>query len=288
MLITYGGHSQAAGVAVEKDRYLEFYDAFEDYVNSVKTQEVGEKTYFADMLVEGPISMKFAKEIEAMEPFGVGNRRPLFAIKVGRINSQRLKNGSAHFSYKTKALEMLDFNGENNVKPLSMPIEKTVLFELNLSTYKSREWLKGYVRHVEVTEENLEEILPFVLDELLEEIKGESSNDSLLQKINKKGLTIKDFIKELSTDRSDFGKVFNELLSLCGKQFQGEGSFASQYFEKEERLQAVFALKVFIELGIFEVRNGYLTYRENIKNALTNSKVYSKIYAERDAYVGNI
>jgi hypothetical protein len=104
---------------------------------------------FAEWNVDGEISTRFAHEIEALEPFGVGNRRPLFTTKVGKIKSQPLKSGSLHFSFKTEVLEMLDFNGEKHVYPLSLPIEKTVVFELNLSVFKNRETIKGYVRAIQ-------------------------------------------------------------------------------------------------------------------------------------------
>ena len=46
------------------------------------------------------------------------------------------------------------------------------------------------------------------------------------------------------------------------------------YFEKE---QLLFGLKVFIELNIFAVVNGKFVHNEKVKNALTNSSIYSKI-----------
>ena len=49
-------------------------------------------------------------------------------------------------------------------------------------------------------------------------------------------------------------------------------------FEKE---QLLFGLKVFIELNIFAVASGKLVHNEKIKNALTNSKIYSKKYVNK-------
>jgi hypothetical protein len=64
------------------------------------------------------------------------------------VNSIPLKKDSPHYSFKTDILDMLDFNGGANVLPLSLPVAKTVVFEPNLSVFKSRTSLKGYVRAV--------------------------------------------------------------------------------------------------------------------------------------------
>ena len=45
-------------------------------------------------------------------------------------------------------MEMLDFNGEKNVAPLSFDIEKDILFEVNLSTFKYKHSLTGYLKNI--------------------------------------------------------------------------------------------------------------------------------------------
>jgi ssDNA-specific exonuclease RecJ len=41
-------------------------------------------------------------------------------------------------------------------------------------------------------------------------------------------------------------------------------------------------MKVFVELGIFSIKGGLLNFNQKIKNALTNSNLYSKIYMLKD------
>ena len=53
--------------------------------------------------------------------------------------------------------------------------------------------------------------------------------------------------------------------------------FAKENCEGYDVKQFLFVLKVFVELNIFSIKNGQLLYNEKVKNALTNSKVYSKI-----------
>lgn len=144
-LIGFGGHSQAAGVSVEKEKFQDFRVAINQYI---KTIEKAEKTILVEWNIDKEFPHRFAKEIDRLEPFGVGNRRPLFTTEVGAVESLPLKAGSPHFSYKTSALEMLDFYGADNVFTLSLPINKKIVFEVNVSSYKNQDSIKGYVRTI--------------------------------------------------------------------------------------------------------------------------------------------
>ena len=53
--------------------------------------------------------------------------------------------------------------------------------------------------------------------------------------------------------------------------------FAKENCDGYDVQQFLFVLKVFVELNIFSIKNGQLLYNEKVKNALTNSQVYSKI-----------
>lgn len=284
-LVAFGGHSQAAGVTVEKHNFSLVLEKLDKIISAIPNEGIGEKSLYADMLLTEPISLRFAREIDLLEPFGVGNRRPLFATTVNEITSLPLKTGSAHYSYKTKAVEMLDFNGERNVTPLSLPIAKTVLFELNLSSYKNRESLKGYVRHVVLDLSNTNPIKPYIFKNELKNILGEKSNqDSEFYRANNLTATLNEFADFVSTDRTDFIGVFNRLLNVVDTPFSDSATFAIKHFDESEVYQAIFVLEVFFELGIFASEKGYFTYKEKIKNALTNSNIYSKINAIKVSY----
>ena len=287
LLVAFGGHSQAAGVAVEHKNYNALYDFLENYVNSLDFSTKEEKSIEVDMLIDYPISMRFAREVDMMEPFGVGNRRPIFATQVKEISALPLKSGSLHYSFKTDVVEMLDFNGEKDVKPLILPINKTVLFELNLSTFKNRESLKGFVKNIVVDFSDLEPIMPYIFAKKLKDFLPNSNTDND-EFLDFEQVKLSDFFDKISVDREDFITTFNKLRSFSGKQFIDNATFCIKYFDKNEIYQAILAAEVFIELGIFTVNNGYFTYCENIKNALTNSEVYSKIYTEKERYVRDI
>ncbi len=286
-LITFGGHSQAAGVAVEKNNFERLYQELEGYLANIKVDSVMEKTVFVDMDLYTRVTLNFARELERLEPFGVGNRRPLFSTLTGGVNSLPLKVGSPHYSFKTDVIDVLDFNGEKNVLPLSLPVEKRVLFEVNLSSYKNRESIKGYLRNVVLDYSDITLLKPYIFLYRLKEIMGVSIPEWLTdEKVS--GVLIDEFLDKISTDRSDFISVFTLLKSLSGKPFADTCSFIEKHFEDRENYQAILVTEVFLQLGIFTVKDGYFYYQEKIKNALTNSTLYSKINSLREGYVRDI
>ena len=354
-LMGFGGHFQAAGVSISKENFIAFDKAINKYI---KEQYAGVDTtqkLYVEWEINEKFSFNFAREISLLEPFGVGNKSPLFATAVKDIEALPLKENSPHYSFKTNAIDMLDFNGQNDVMPLSLDIDKKVVFETNLSTFKGKEYLKGYVKAVCVDYKDMSNLtldaFNVQLDTLLQEedefeiidktqieikngygtlyvvsdeknlknypqlkdlnrsfIKVESKNCSneivyapieiidgyerviyldkpyLVQKSTAKNYVVKDYvgykiIDNISTDRSVFKQIFAYLLTLKNRQVNSLVDFAKTYSNDFNKEQFLFTLKVFIELGIFSVKNKVLYYDEKVKNTLTNSKLYSKIIA---------
>ena len=80
ILLTFGGHSQAAGISVKKENFNLLVERLNGVISEVKHTLPTGKTILVDWQVEKPISIQFARELELLEPCGVGNRRPIFSI----------------------------------------------------------------------------------------------------------------------------------------------------------------------------------------------------------------
>ncbi len=184
VLVEFGGHSQAAGVAIQKENFDKFYSLVDDYLSANYDKEVFIPKINVEAEINGEFSFKFAKELDLLEPYGVGNRKPLFVTSVGAVNANPIKPNSPHVSFKTKALDMLKFNGVDSLELLDAPIDKKVVFEVNLSTYAKQIYVKGYVK----------DILPDIVDnDVLRLISFEKSLDT--------GVEFYDYLTtELSTE----------------------------------------------------------------------------------------
>ncbi len=162
LLVAFGGHSQAAGISVSEENFEKLRETLNLYVKNNCEKIDFEKKFYAEWDIKDEFSLRFANEIDMLEPFGVGNRKPLFTTEVEAVTSKPLKTGSPHYTYKTDAIEILDFNGEHNVFALSLPINKKVIFETNLSTYKNKQSLKGYSKHVVVDYDDFTRLKPLI------------------------------------------------------------------------------------------------------------------------------
>lgn len=360
LLLTFGGHSQAAGVSITEDNFIGFEKAICEYVSKNYGKIKYEKISYAEWDITDEISLRFAREIELLEPFGVGNKRPTFTTTVKGVSSKPLRAGSPHYSFNTSVIEMLDFNGANNVLPLSLPVSKKVLFEINLSTFKGRQSIKGYTRtivcdygdfssvktHVFVNEikklakdaidlkisndfryenngagtvyilSNAENYAHFKeihhLPLYLFRINAKNNNDCVVispmeipedfERVVYLDVPLQfvdygvpsqlisnqigyEFIKEITTDRSEFIRLYNILKSLTGKVFTDTATFVCKHSGQENPLMLAFVIEVFMELGIFVQKNGIFSFDEKVKNALTNSTLYSKIELIKAQYV---
>lgn len=148
-LIDFGGHAQAAGITCDAENYPKFKTALENYVNEKYSYDCFKPEKFADILITDKFSLKLAKELNRLEPFGTANRRPVFAVSTRNTKSAPIKVGSPHLSIHTDYIEMLYFNASDSRPMLDLPFEKHIIFESNVSVFNKQESLKGYVKEVE-------------------------------------------------------------------------------------------------------------------------------------------
>ena len=244
LLLTFGGHAQAAGLSVSKENFELLRQKLNEYAEK-SFGEITEKEIYVDIKADTEISMRLAEEIEMLEPFGVANRRPIFATSVGETVASPLKENSPHYSFGTKAVEMLDFNGEKDVGMLAFPVNKTLIYELNLSTFKNKKSVKGFLRNVVCDYDDFQPIF--------------------------------DFADGLSVKRQDFSFWFSVILTGVGCSEKEFLDSVIKGMTKKERRQFAFCYGVFKELGFFYVKNGILLRDDSVKKPLEKSALYVKV-----------
>ena len=77
-LIGFGGHAAAAGLKVAEEHLADFASLFEERCRNALSPEQLERVLNIDAEVNlGVLSLRVVEEIERLEPFGIGNQRPL-------------------------------------------------------------------------------------------------------------------------------------------------------------------------------------------------------------------
>ncbi len=144
----FGGHAQAAGINVRPENFERLEKALNEELSRAYTAEDFEQTIYYSEEITSPISEKFAHELMAIEPCGVGHRRPLFFVSAKRCKTKLLKAGSPHLSVRNENVDLTYFSGAKNLKILESDVQKQIVFEISVSHFKGREYIKGSVRDI--------------------------------------------------------------------------------------------------------------------------------------------
>lgn len=147
LISEFGGHSQAAGVNIEEENLSALEDALNDYLHRNYTAEAFTPSYYVNGVYH-TLSQQFIKELNRLEPFGVGNRKPSFVLEAQSLRARPLKENSPHVSIKCEGMDFIFFSGAKYGKIIRSMVPKRLVFEYGISTYGGRETVQGYVRDV--------------------------------------------------------------------------------------------------------------------------------------------
>lgn len=144
----FGGHSQAAGVNVSGENLTALEEALNKYLHENYAADAFTPTHYINGSCAAPMSQKFINELNLLEPFGVGNRKPLFVAEAESCKIKRLKDGTPHLSVKCCGQEFIFFSGLKYSKLLRSAMHKRLIFEFNSSWFRGKEQTKSYLRDV--------------------------------------------------------------------------------------------------------------------------------------------
>ena len=113
-LSKFGGHEMAVGVSLNKVNFNKFKDQFEEYALNSKIEEIVPILNIDNEITAKDISIEAIKELEKLEPFGEGNKRPIFLYKNLKIVAIRALTEGKHLKLTLKddnfLIEVIGFN----------------------------------------------------------------------------------------------------------------------------------------------------------------------------------
>ncbi len=142
----FGGHAQAAGINVRVDKFADLERALNEEIGRAYAPVDFEQIIPVCEEIKEVFPDKFARELAQLEPYGVGHKRPLFSISSGACTARPVKAMSPHLSVKSDYIDLMYFSGAKNLKIIESDVRKRFVFEVNVSKFKGREYIKGYVR----------------------------------------------------------------------------------------------------------------------------------------------
>ena len=92
----FGGHSMAVGVAVKKEKFNEFKNKFEDIAKQAQIDKIIPIINIDAKINLTDINKEMVDSLKKLEPFGEGNKMPVFAFKNLKIDSIRALSEGKH------------------------------------------------------------------------------------------------------------------------------------------------------------------------------------------------
>lgn len=98
----YGGHEMAVGLTLKEENFEKFKEEFETIAKQANLGEILPIIYIDGIVTGADMKPEFVKQLTQLEPYGEGNKVPLFAYKGLKINSIRSLTEGKHLKLTLK------------------------------------------------------------------------------------------------------------------------------------------------------------------------------------------
>ena len=104
LFLKFGGHKAAAGLSMPKENLEQFITNMKATVSSFAAIERTVQNYYDIEITPKEISPKLLKELELLEPYGMGNQKPIFKMKGFKLDSYDLLK-DVHVRWNLSAID---------------------------------------------------------------------------------------------------------------------------------------------------------------------------------------
>ena len=98
----FGGHSMAIGITIKRDKFEEFAKEVEGIAKNSKIDEIVPIINIDGKINLNEINKEIVQSLKQLEPFGEGNKTPIFAFKNLKIDSIRSLTEGKHIKMTLK------------------------------------------------------------------------------------------------------------------------------------------------------------------------------------------
>lgn len=98
----FGGHSMAVGITIKKENFSKFKEKFEEIASKAHIDEIMPVIQIDSKIDVKDINKEMVESLKELEPFGEGNRMPIFAFKNLKIDSIRALSEGKHLKLTLK------------------------------------------------------------------------------------------------------------------------------------------------------------------------------------------
>ncbi len=243
----FGGHSQAAGVNITKDNFENLREALDNFIACNYKKDDFIPTIYINGELKKTLSARFVKELELLEPYGVGNRRPMFLVEENAVESRPIKALSPHLTVKSQKIELMFFGGSKFEKIISSSANKKFIFEYNVSVFRGKEYIKGFIRDFICSRDSLINAVDEVVLNALNVLSFPEADCTVTD-------VSKDYIEKEMETCGDFGTLFIAWNGKTVSEYKNADRFDLDMFAPSTKICASSVLlSPFVDVDL----NGY-------------------------------
>lgn len=139
----FGGHSMAVGISIQKNNFAKFKEELEKYATKENVEDIIPVIKIDEKISLQDINIQNIKDLELLEPFGEGNKMPLFQINNVKISSIRALSEGKHLKMTikddNKFVDTIGFNMGNLSSEYPIGTKIDVVGNLEINSYKGME-----------------------------------------------------------------------------------------------------------------------------------------------------
>lgn len=138
LLVSFGGHAQAAGATFKLEHYLALCTALEQDAEQCMERELLIPTLAADAVLQAhAVTQDFCAHLTQLEPFGQGNPEPLFLIENVQLENPRRVGGEGrHLQALLKHCKVIGFGLGHLMEEINGPVD--ILCRAGIDTWNGR------------------------------------------------------------------------------------------------------------------------------------------------------
>ncbi len=142
----FGGHSMAIGISIKRKDFQKFKEEFENYARNSNINSIVPVIKIDKKIDLKQISLQIIKDLALLEPYGEGNKMPLFLISNLKIQSIRSLSEGKHLKLKLTQdkyiIDAIGFNMGNCVQNYLIGDKIDVVGSLEINNFNGEEQIQ--------------------------------------------------------------------------------------------------------------------------------------------------
>lgn len=150
-LLKYGGHELAAGLGLNEADIDRFEKNINEYAkHHIEEEDLTPYINIDSMLEIGDLTVENAQILSVLEPFGMGNAQPIFAVKNVSVVAQRALGDGRHVKLTVakngKTIDFLGFNMAEALAGFVVGSKIDIAFSMSVNLFRGEKQLQAVLK----------------------------------------------------------------------------------------------------------------------------------------------